>query len=158
MHIFFRGKKKKSFPIEEKKKKRSFPIFLHFSHIPLGFHHLWLETDGVLCNLVNVDPMEGGGEFRCWEELIPDALGLIFSHLPLQEILTVIPRVCKSWAIAVSGPYCWQEIDIEDWSLSCEQEDLDRMLQMLITRSSGSVRKLCISGLQDDRISFIADQ
>ncbi|RWW16858.1 hypothetical protein GW17_00019236 [Ensete ventricosum] len=31
-------------------------------------------------------------EFRAWEELIPDALGLIFSNLSLQEILTVVPR------------------------------------------------------------------
>ncbi|OVA07940.1 hypothetical protein BVC80_8733g7 [Macleaya cordata] len=103
------------------------------------------------------DQMEGG-EFRCWDELIPDALGLIFSNLTLQEILTVIPRVCKSWGKAVAGPYCWQEIDIEEWSRRCSPENLDRMLQMLITRSCGSVRKLCVSGLPNDPIlSFIAN-
>ncbi|CAL9753171.1 unnamed protein product, partial [Musa acuminata subsp. burmannicoides] len=61
--------------------------------------------------------MAEGSEVRAWEELIPDALSLIFRNLSLQEILTVIPRVCKSWERVVSGPYCWQEIDIEEWSL-----------------------------------------
>jgi len=37
------------------------------------------------------DVMAGGD--RPWEELIPDALTLIFKKIPFQEILTVIPRV-----------------------------------------------------------------
>ncbi|XP_059642087.1 F-box protein FBW2-like [Cornus florida] len=102
--------------------------------------------------------MEEGFEFRCWDELIPDALGLIFRNLSLQEVLTVIPRVCKSWGQAVMGPYCWQEIDIEEWSRHCQTNNIDRMLQMLITRSCGSVRKLCVSGLSGDpSFFFIAD-
>ena len=103
--------------------------------------------------------MDVGSDFRHWDELIPDALGLIFSNLTLQEILTVIPRVCQSWNKAVLGPYCWQEIDIEDWSNRCEPHHLDRMLETLIARSCGSLRKLTVSGLQNDRIfSHIADQ
>ncbi|GMY11388.1 F-box protein FBW2-like [Fagus crenata] len=102
--------------------------------------------------------MEEDCEFRRWDELIPDALGLIFKNLSLQEILTVIPRVCKSWGKAVKGPYCWQEIDIEQWSQLRRPETLDRMLQMLITRSSGSLRKLCVTSLPSDQsLSFIAD-
>ncbi|KAL5982237.1 hypothetical protein ACLOJK_016308 [Asimina triloba] len=102
--------------------------------------------------------MVDGSEFRCWEDLIPDALGLIFSHLPLQEILTVVPGVCKSWALAVSGPYCWREIDIEEWSLQRKPEHIDRMLRMLVTRSCGSVQRLAVSGLPNDSaFSFIAD-
>ena len=46
---------------------------------------------------------EDGKEYRCWEELLPDALGLIFRNLPLQEVLTVVPRVCKSWGRVVAG-------------------------------------------------------
>ncbi|XP_022766394.1 F-box protein FBW2-like [Durio zibethinus] len=102
--------------------------------------------------------MEEQSAFRPWDELIPDALGIIFSNLSLQEVLTVIPCVCKSWRKAVTGPYCWQEIDIEEWSNRCEPKHLDQMLQMLITRSSGSLRKLCVSGLQNDTIfSFITE-
>ncbi|OIW16601.1 hypothetical protein TanjilG_02807 [Lupinus angustifolius] len=102
--------------------------------------------------------MEATPDFCSWDELIPDALGVIFTHLSLQERLTIVPSVCKSWASAVAGPYCWQEIDIEDWSSYCEPDKLDRMLEMLITRSSGSLRKLCVSCIQTERIfAFIAE-
>ncbi|KAG6705468.1 hypothetical protein I3843_07G175000 [Carya illinoinensis] len=102
--------------------------------------------------------MEEGSNYRRWDELIPDALGLIFSNLCLQETLTVIPRVCKSWRKVVVGPYCWQEIDIEEWSNRCQSDHLDQMLQMLITRSCGSLRKLCVSGLHSEMIfTFIAE-
>ncbi|KAL3504770.1 hypothetical protein ACH5RR_034611 [Cinchona calisaya] len=99
-----------------------------------------------------------GTDSRYWQDLLPDALGLIFKNLSLQDRLTVIPRVCKSWGNAVMGPYCWQEIDIEDWSNRSEPENVDRMLQMLITRSSGSLQKLCVSGLQNENsFYFIAE-
>ncbi|PIN10234.1 hypothetical protein CDL12_17175 [Handroanthus impetiginosus] len=56
------------------------------------------------------------------------------------------------------GPYCWQEIDIEEWSRNCKPEFVDRMLQLLITRSCGSLRKLSVSGLASDQsIFFIAN-
>ncbi|KAG6774138.1 hypothetical protein POTOM_021487 [Populus tomentosa] len=93
--------------------------------------------------------MEDGDEYRHWDELIPDALGLIFSNLSLQEILTVVPRVCKSWSRV--GPYCWQDINIEELTTRCHPDHLDRMLQMLITRSCGCLRKLAAS-LQTLRI------
>ncbi|KAF7829954.1 F-box protein FBW2 [Senna tora] len=103
--------------------------------------------------------MEAAPDYRSWDELIPDALGLIFTNLSLQERVSVIPRVCKSWAKAVSGPHCWQEIDIVKWSNRCQPDQLDRMVEMLVTRSSGSLRKLCVSGLQSDAIfTFIAQK
>ncbi|OUZ99617.1 F-box domain [Macleaya cordata] len=103
--------------------------------------------------------MEEAVEMKCWDELVPDVLGLIFSKLTFLEVLIVIPMVCKSWGKAVSGPYCWQEIDIKKWSLQCRRpEHVDRMLRMLITRSSGCLRKLSVSSLSNDSIfSFIAD-
>jgi len=103
--------------------------------------------------------MEEACEFRSWAELIPDALGVIFTNLSLQDRVTVIPRVCKSWANAVTGPYCWQEIDIKDWSSRCQPDQLDRLLEMLIRRSCGSLRKLSVSGLQTESIfTFIAEK
>lgn len=102
--------------------------------------------------------MEEGGDFRKWDELLPDALGLIFKNLSLREVLTVVPRVCKSWGRAVTGPYCWQEIDIEEWSRNCKPEVVDKMLRLLISRSCGSLRKLSVSGLTGDQsILFIAN-
>ncbi|KAL2893742.1 F-box protein FBW2 [Bienertia sinuspersici] len=101
---------------------------------------------------------EGGSEIRQWDELIPDALGLIFKKLSLEDILTVIPRVCKAWGKAAQGPYCWQEIDLDEWSTDCQPDKLDRMLRLLITRSSGSLRKLHVSCVNNDQIfEFIAE-
>ncbi|KQK20878.1 hypothetical protein BRADI_1g57260v3 [Brachypodium distachyon] len=93
-------------------------------------------------------------EYRCWEELLPDALGLIFRNLSLQEVLTVVPRVCKSWNRVVSGPYCWQEIDIDEW---CQRnwwksEKLTRMVHMLIARSGGSFSRFSVSALPNDTL------
>ncbi|CAI0549248.1 unnamed protein product [Linum tenue] len=102
--------------------------------------------------------MEEGSDYRPWDELIPDALGLIFGKLCLKEILTVVPRVCKSWSRAVLGPYCWQEIDIEEWSEVSLPEQVDRMLRMLITRSSRSLRKLSVTNLRNDAMfPFLAE-
>ncbi|KAL1568062.1 F-box protein FBW2-like [Salvia divinorum] len=98
--------------------------------------------------------MDEACDFPKWDELIPDALGLIFKNLSLVELLTVVPRVCKSWGRAVSGPYCWQEIDIVEWSRTHEPELVERMLQLLVSRSCGSLRKLSVSGVASDQSIF----
>ncbi|XP_078444335.1 F-BOX WITH WD-40 2 isoform X2 [Wolffia australiana] len=96
--------------------------------------------------------MDGGSDIRRWDEMIPDALGLIFSNLSLQDVLTVVPRVCKSWGAAVAGPYCWQELDIEEWCERSRPELIARMLRLLIPRSSGSIRRLSVSSLPGDHL------
>ncbi|KAK9670436.1 hypothetical protein RND81_13G202000 [Saponaria officinalis] len=102
--------------------------------------------------------MENKIDHRPWDELMPDTLGLIFKNLPLDEILNVVPSVCKSWANAVRGPYCWQEIDISHWSRFRRPESLDRMLILLIGRSCGSLRKICVYGLGTELgLSVIGD-
>ncbi|MFQ6642269.1 hypothetical protein Gotur_017156 [Gossypium turneri] len=88
---------------------------------------------------------EEQSEFRHWDELLPDVLGLIFTNLPIQELLTVIPCVCKSWSKVVTGPHCWQYIDLDERSCRRLSHQLDRMLRMLITRSNGSLRSLHVS-------------
>ncbi|KAG6384876.1 hypothetical protein SASPL_153696 [Salvia splendens] len=98
--------------------------------------------------------MDEACDFPKWDELIPDALGLIFKNLSLVELLTVVPRVCKSWGKAVSGPYCWQEIDIVEWSRTHEREVVERLLQLLVSRSCGSLRKLSVSGVASDQSIF----
>lgn len=97
---------------------------------------------------------------RGWDELIPEVLGLIFSNLSLEDVLTAVPRVCKSWYKVVMGPCCWQIIDIEEWSdHQSYLNRIERMLRLLITRSNGSFRKLSVSRLQyDHTFSFIADK
>lgn len=103
--------------------------------------------------------MEGGVNLRNWADLLPDALGLIFSNLSLQETLTIVPRVCKSWNQAVLGPYCWQYINILDWSYRSNPDHIDPMLRLLVTRSDGALREITVSGIMNDlTFSFVADQ
>ena len=140
------------------------PNAKELDNIEIAFIYLLIIEDAYCVSFfshrcLNEDQMEEQSNFPHWDELIPDALGLIFSNLSLQEVLTVIPSVCKSWRKAVIGPYCWLEIDIEEWSNQCQPDHLDQMLRMLITRSNGSLRKLCVSGLQNDTIfSFITEK
>lgn len=99
------------------------------------------------------------GAFREWEEMLPDALGLVFRNLPLEEVLTVIPRVCKSWGRAVAGPYMWQDINLEEWSERVKPDELERLLRVLLARSCGSVQRIAVSGLPTDALfSLIADK
>jgi|SRR5687768_3527133 hypothetical protein len=118
------------------------------------------QSFGMLQGSEVMGECEDGKEYRCWEELLPDALGLIFRNLPLQEVLTVLPRVCKSWGRVVAGPYCWQEIDIEEWSQQQgKPEQIARMVELLVGRSAGSCRRISVSGLPcDPRFSFIGDK
>ncbi|CAH1443298.1 unnamed protein product [Lactuca virosa] len=102
--------------------------------------------------------MEAGVNYRNWADLLPDALGLIFSNLSLQETLTIVPRVCKSWNQAVLGPYCWQNINILDWSYRSNPDHIDHMLRLLVTRSGGALREITVSGILNDlTFSFLAD-
>ncbi|KAF6154619.1 hypothetical protein GIB67_020126 [Kingdonia uniflora] len=79
--------------------------------------------------------MEENSEIRPWDEMIPEALELIFIELSLQEKLNVIPIVCKTWG-KVAAEHVWKDIDIIEWRKSRNHDDGDRMFQMLINRST----------------------
>lgn len=57
---------------------------------------------------------EGTGEvkevenFAAWADMLPEALAAIFSRLLFEELLNVVPQVCKSWRKAALDPACWQ--------------------------------------------------
>ncbi|XP_028794050.1 F-box protein FBW2-like [Neltuma alba] len=89
--------------------------------------------------------MEAGSESqRCYEQR-PEALGLILSRVSLQD--------------GVSEPHFCHEIDLMKWSNCPQQPDqLDRIVQMLVTRISGSIGTLCVSGLQSDSIFTLIAQ
>ncbi|XBI68577.1 hypothetical protein VPH35_047761 [Triticum aestivum] len=102
--------------------------------------------------------MEEYSEDRCWEDLARGALGIIFCKLSLQEILTVVLGICKPWSRVVSGPDCWQDIDIQEWSQQSEPDKITSMVHMLLSRSAGSCHRLSVSRLPNDSLfAFIAD-
>ncbi|KAF6141998.1 hypothetical protein GIB67_037966 [Kingdonia uniflora] len=74
-----------------------------------------------------------------------------------RAILLTDPSICKSWgkAIAENG---LKDVDIIEWGKCRRTDHVDRMLPMLITRSSNSLRKLSASGISNDIISsFISN-
>ncbi|KAL5545933.1 hypothetical protein UlMin_005620 [Ulmus minor] len=104
---------------------------------------------------------EGMGQ-RPWDKLVPEILELVFRHCSLQEKLSVIPSVCKSWVRVVGSPYFWQHIDIMKWSTddNVDKEARIRMLSMLLTRnnsSSGLLKTLSICCNLKMPMSFIKD-
>lgn len=103
--------------------------------------------------------MDEDRDFPRWDELIPEALVLIFTKLTLRDKLRVIPRVCKSWRRVITGFDCWLEIDFKGLPYDFTSEEFNELLHILLRRSSGQLQALCCEGLPNDQsLSLIADQ
>ncbi|KAM6581737.1 hypothetical protein CsatA_005511 [Cannabis sativa] len=107
-------------------------------------------------------------EYQCprWSELLPEALALIFTKLPLKDKLSpTFPLVCKPWSKVVARPYCWQDIDINREEFEGLFVGIKRLssrflkvLPMLIKRCSGQLHSLsapCL--LNDSSLPLIAN-
>lgn len=49
---------------------------------------------------------------RRWEDLPVDCLVDIFKRLGVEDMITAVPFVCKSWYEAHLDPNCWKIIDL----------------------------------------------
>ncbi|KAI5057255.1 hypothetical protein GOP47_0027844 [Adiantum capillus-veneris] len=88
----------------------------------------------------------------CWADMLPDALAKIFSRLSLEDMLTNIPRVCRTWRRASQDAVCWQKIDLDEWSHGRKPETLERMLAFLMNRSRGCLQEICAPKLNNDNM------
>ena len=119
---------------------------------------LWNDENSILSFSFPLSVMEEDCDFHRWDELIPEALVLIFRKLSLTDKLS-IPHVCKSWRRVMNESDCWQEIDFGGLSYYFPAEAFNRLLQKLLRKSSGLLHTLCAEGLPNDRsFSLIADQ
>eukprot|EP00249_Psilotum_nudum_P022015 c28339_g3_i1 orf=1339-2274(+) len=92
-----------------------------------------------------------------WADMLPDALAKIFGRLSLEDMLTIIPRVCRSWRRVSQDALCWQIIDLDEWCRGRNADTIERLIKSLVNRSCGRLREFAISGLRSDAIlSFIA--
>ncbi|XP_050203623.1 F-box protein FBW2-like [Mercurialis annua] len=94
-----------------------------------------------------------------WEELNPEILALILVRIPAEERVGHVSLVCKSWLACVYGPYCWSEIDIQQW---CRRQfrsadRVDSAVRKLIKRSRGAFRLLSAHKLGDAGFAFAAN-
>ncbi|OVA10437.1 hypothetical protein BVC80_917g62 [Macleaya cordata] len=103
---------------------------------------------------------DGNGDegFGLWEGLNPEILALIFIRIAADELVRVVPFVCKSWREVVAGPYCWSDIDIEQWCRRCNRpEKIDLAVRKLIRRSKGTFRRLSVYKLTNSGFCFVAN-
>ncbi|KAG9446739.1 hypothetical protein H6P81_012867 [Aristolochia fimbriata] len=105
-------------------------------------------------SVVAVDVDRSGGP---WDALSSELVGEIASHLPGDEVARSVAFVCKSWAEAVAGPYCWSVIDINKWCRRCDRFDvINFVVRKLIRRAGAAVRRLAVFKLDDSALSFVA--
>ncbi|KAF8404121.1 hypothetical protein HHK36_009001 [Tetracentron sinense] len=98
-----------------------------------------------------------GGDGR-WKDLNPEILALIFIRIPADQLIRDIPFVCKAWLATVAGPYCWTEIDVEQWCRRCNSSDrIDTAVRKLVRRSKGTFRRLSAYKLGNAGFSFVAN-
>lgn len=100
----------------------------------------------------------GNEEWGKWEDLNPEMLGLIFVRIPAEQRVSTASLVCKSWMACVLGPFCWTDIDIQEW---CRYRRLpvdyvDSAVRKLVRRSKGTFRRLSAYRLGDAGFAFAA--
>ncbi|KAF5952525.1 hypothetical protein HYC85_010469 [Camellia sinensis] len=101
----------------------------------------------------------GGGEEGRWEGLNPEVLAQIFVRIEAAERVKTVGLVCRSWLEAVAGPYCWTDIDIEQW---CRRSNrplhlVDSAVRKLVRRSKCTFTRVSACKLGDSAFSFIAN-
>ena len=101
----------------------------------------------------------GGGGGGKWESLNPEILALIFTRLSAEERVGVLPLVCKSFAACVHGPYCWAEIDIDQWCRKMDRTgfQVDSAVRKLVRRTRGTVRRLSAFKVGDPGFAYVAN-
>jgi hypothetical protein len=94
-----------------------------------------------------------------WESLNPEILALIFTRLTAEERIGVLSCVCQSWALCLHGPYCWAEIDIEQWCRKMDRTifQVDSAVRKLVRRSKGTVRRLTAFKVGDAGFAYVSN-
>ncbi|KAF6142235.1 hypothetical protein GIB67_012084 [Kingdonia uniflora] len=110
-----------------------------------------------LCNGSTSGSSSSSGNGENWESTSPEILALIFIRIVADELMRVVPFVCSSWLDVVDGPYCWLEIDIEEWSRRCDTTSrIDSAVRKLMRRSKGTCRRINVYKLGNDGYSSVA--
>lgn len=99
------------------------------------------------------------GEWGKWEDLNPEILALIMLRIPAEERVATASLVCKSWMSCVLGPFCWSDIDIQDWyrRRHLAVEYVDSAVRKLVRRRKGTFRRLSAFRLGDSGFAFAAN-
>ncbi|XP_076899201.1 F-box protein FBW2-like [Bidens hawaiensis] len=83
-------------------------------------------------------------ERRRWDGLNPEILARIFVKiLPVEEMVSRVPFVCKGWREVVAGPYCWMEVDLQPWAQRRNDSHVvDQVVKKVVRMSKFTVQRL----------------
>lgn len=74
----------------------------------------------------------------------------------VDEMMRIVPFVCKPWMKVVDGSYCWSNIDIENWCRrKNDEKKVDPVVQKLIKRST-VVQSFAAYRMGEPGFSFVA--
>ncbi|NP_001316503.1 F-box protein FBW2-like [Solanum lycopersicum] len=98
-----------------------------------------------------------------WDELSPELLASIFVRIvPPVLMVKSVALVCRNWMEIVSGPYCWTDIDLEQWCRDCcvanRPHLIDQVVRKIVRRSRSTFRRLSTFRLGDVGFSFAASR
>ncbi|MCL7035155.1 hypothetical protein MKW94_025349 [Papaver nudicaule] len=93
-----------------------------------------------------------------WESLNPEILSDIFIRVHEQDGLArAVPFVCKPWREVFDSPYCWSDIDLEQWCRRVKNTGtIDFAVKKLVRRSKGNFHRLSVYMLSDLGFAFVA--
>lgn len=98
-----------------------------------------------------------------WDELSPEILASIFVRIvPPELMVRSVSLVCRNWMETVAGPYCWTEIDLEEWCRRCcianRSHLIDPVVRKIVRQSRSTFRRLSTYRLGDVGFSFAASR
>ncbi|OMO95126.1 hypothetical protein CCACVL1_05567 [Corchorus capsularis] len=94
-----------------------------------------------------------------WDDLNHEILALILVRIPAEQRVSTASLVCKSWMSCVLGPFCWVDIDIQQWCRhrNLPVHDVNSAVRKLVQRSNGTFRRLSAFRLGDAGFAFAAN-
>ncbi|KAK1352093.1 F-box protein FBW2 [Heracleum sosnowskyi] len=98
-------------------------------------------------------------EYGKWEGIPEELLALAVIRIPADEMMRVVPLVCKSWWAVVAGPLCWENIDLRQWSCRKTNSDqVDVAVRKLVRHSRSSFHHLSAFKLGNSGFAFAANR
>nr|XP_009410174.2 PREDICTED: F-box protein FBW2-like [Musa acuminata subsp. malaccensis] len=87
----------------------------------------------------------------------PEVLALVFVGMPADVLARTVPFVCRSWREVMAGPYCWSEIDLDQWCRRIDRSDvINFVVRRLVRRSRGTLRRLSAYRLSNSGFVYVA--
>lgn len=94
-----------------------------------------------------------------WESFPEEMLVMVVEKIRVDEMMRVVPLVCKAWWGVVSSPDCWKNINLLQWSLGKQRsKQVDVAVKKLVAYSNSSFQMLSAFRLGNAGFAFAANR